>query len=415
MTRDIEVWLADNTLGPDAQVGTLTRAAGRGAEVVRFEYARSWIEAKQAFAIDPELALTPGPHFVAAGRVLNGIFRDTAPDRWGRVLMERREAALARASARPVRRLTDWDFLIGVNDAYRMGALRFRDAERQAWLDDQVLAAPPAARLRELEAVVRQIDEPGSEQRPEYAAWLQLLVAPGTSLGGARPKATFEDESGQLWLAKFPANADRRDVGVWEFLAHRLAQDAGLRVPAAQCLRFASQHHTFCVQRFDRLRGTRRLYASAMTLLGHQDGDSGSYLEIAQAIEQQGDPGSIEADLHEVYARVVFSILVGNRDDHFRNHGFLRSAKGWSLSPAFDLNPSPDRHEHVLAIDEHSATPDTAMLGRTAKYYRLSADAAAAIEQRVRGAVAGWEKRAGEIGIRPQEVALLRGVIDATR
>ncbi len=415
MSSQVDVWLADSSLGPDAQVGTLARATGRGADVVRFEYVRSWLDAKQAFPIDPELSLSPGPQFVASGRSLHGIFRDTAPDRWGRVLMERREAAQARAASRAPRRLGDWDFLLGVNDAYRMGALRFREAEQQTWLHDQAIGAPPAARLRELEAVARQIDQPGSEQRPEYAAWLQLLMAPGTSLGGARPKATYEDEAGQLWLAKFPANDDRRDVGAWEYLAHCLATDAGLRVPPAQCLRFASQHHTFCVQRFDRASGARRLYASAMTLLGHQDGDTGSYLEIAQAIEQQGDPISIEPDLHELYARILFSILVGNRDDHFRNHGFLRSAKGWSLSPAFDINPSPDSREHALAIDEHSAEPDTALLRRTAKYYRLSSDAAAAIERRVRGAVAGWERRADGIGIRPLDVEFLRGVIDLDR
>lgn len=415
MNERLEVWLADASLGPEQRVGFLMRTSGRSGEVVRFEYDASWLASRQAFAIDPEIPLTPGAHFAAPGRVLHGVFRDTAPDRWGRVLMERREAALARSEARVPCRLSDWDFLLGVNDASRMGALRFRDAQASRWLDDREPGVPPATRLRELEAIARRIDQPGAEDLPEYETWLRMLVVPGTSLGGARPKASFADEHGELWLAKFPANEDRYDVGAWEFLTHQVAQRAGVDVAEAKLLRFSPAHRTVCVKRFDRVAGSRRLYASAMTLLGRNDGDAGSYLEIAQVLQRQGDPARIDADLRQLYRRIVLSILVGNRDDHFRNHGFLRMAQGWSLSPAFDLNPNPDKREHALAIDDTHAVPEVGVLRKTARFYRLSDAAAVQIETEVRQAVADWKSVAAGLDLPGSEMDVLGRIIDPTR
>ena len=414
---ELEVWLDDATLArAPRQVGVLARAATRGRDVVRFRYASDWLrDRSSAFALDPELPLTPGDFFPRAGVALHGAFRDSAPDRWGRVLMERREAETAQRESRSPRRLTEWDFLASVNDVARTGALRLRDPSSARWLDHRAPGVPPAARLRELEAAARAIDGPGATDRAEYADWLRLLVAPGSSLGGARPKASFFAEDGSLWLAKFPANDDRRDVGAWEFLVHELARDAGIDVPEARLERFASRHCTYCVKRFDRTGSSRRMYASAMTLLQRDDGDSASYLEVAEALQLQGDAEHLDVDLRQLYRRIAFSILVANRDDHLRNHGFLRGPTGWRLAPAFDLNPDPDRADHALAIDEHDARPLLVTLRSTARYYRLDDASAAKIEREVRAVVDRWRAVATSIGLAASEVDTLAALLDATQ
>jgi serine/threonine-protein kinase HipA len=413
VTEEREVWLDDATSGGEVRrVGVLARSASRGRETVRFRYAKEWLQERaSAFALDPELPLAPGEYFPRAGCALHGVFRDAAPDRWGRVLMERREAEDARREGRKPRRLTEWDFLLGVNDAARMGALRLREPKSSRWIDDRAPGVPPAARLRELEAAARAIEETGAEARAEYSDWLRLLVVPGSSLGGARPKASFVDEDGSLWIAKFPANDDRHDFGAWEFLAHELAQAAGVDVPEAKLARFGGRHRTFCVKRFDRTASSRRMFVSAMTLLQRDDGDFASYLELAEALQLQGDATRLVADLSELYRRIAFSILIGNRDDHLRNHGFLRRPTGWSLAPAFDLNPSPDRSEHALAIDESDRRPDLGTLRATARFYRLDEAAAAAVEAEVNAALSPWRAFAEQLGLPEAEIAVLAGII----
>lgn len=419
MSDVLEVWLSDRSLiEQETRVGTLTRSRGRGGEAVRFEYASGWLEPSvtpSAFPIDPDLPLLRGIFHPPQGWALPGIFLDMAPDRWGRVLMERREAIEARDQQREPRVLRDWDFLTGVNDATRMGGLRLRDPAAQAWVDDRERGAPPLARLRELEHIVARLDHAGAEQAPEYREWLRLLVVPGTSLGGARPKASFTDEDGSTWIAKFPASDDRRDVGLLELLASRLATRAGIDMPPARRYRFSPRGHTFAVQRFDREGDSRRVYASAMTLLQRRDGDGGSYLDLVELIETVGDPASIRDDLAQLYRRIVFSILIGNRDDHLRNHGFLRTAGGWRLSPAFDINPNPDKDVHALAIDAADPRPVTAHLRATRDYYRLKSAQAEAIEIEVRDAVAGWRAVAVDLGVSSADLSMLGGVIDGGR
>ena len=407
------VILDDARLGAPVEVGVLSHTRKGAAEVVRFSYSDAWLARAEAFPVDPSLPLFPGDQFPGGGRASYGIFRDMAPDRWGRVLMERREAIEAREDSRKPRRLQEWDFLLGVSDATRMGALRLREpAGAQRFIDHRVLGVPPAARLRELEAVVRALDEPGCEDRPEYAAWLRQLVAPGSSLGGGRPKATFSAADGTLWMAKFLGRQDRFDVGAWELLAHRLAGRAKIRVPDAHVEKLGSGHRTFAVQRFDREGERRRLYASAATLIGREDGEAASYVEIAQAIQDHGDPARIGADLAELYRRVVFNVLVGNRDDHLRNHGFLRGPGGWHLSPAFDVNPNPDKDEHALALDDTSALPSVAAVRRTRDLYRLSSAGASRIEGQVRAAFEDWRDLAATIGIPRREIERLGTLID---
>lgn len=415
----LEVWLADTTLAPtEARVGVLTRTQGRGGDAVRFAYDALWLDREVTpwtFSIDPDLPLYRGDFHPTHGLTLPGIFQDMSPDRWGRVLMERREAMEARDEGREARALRDWDFLVGVNDATRMGGLRLRDPVGQTHVDARELGAPPLARLRELEDIVAKLDQEGVEQLPEYRQWLRTLVLPGTSLGGARPKASFTDEDGTMWIAKFPANDDRRDVGLLEFLVGELARRAGIDLPAMRRYKFSTRGHTFAVQRFDRIGATRRVYASAMTLLQRRDGESASYLELAELIETVGDPAAIREDLEQLYRRILFSVLIGNRDDHLRNHGFLRAADGWHLSPAFDINPNPDKDVQALAIDAVDPRPVSAHLRTTSDFYRLKPAQLDRIDEDVRGAVRGWRQLAGEIGVNAADMALLGAVVDPAR
>ena len=413
MTDQLDVVLNDLSLGPPTQVGTLYREGNGSGEVISFAYDRGYLALPWRIEIDPELPLHPGRNYPAHGRGIHGVFRDTAPDRWGRVLMERREAIEAAQQARRRRSLSDWDFLIGVNDQTRLGALRLRGIDPpHDYLDSRDRAAPPVARLRELEVIARELSREGVEDRPEYAQWLAQLITPGSSLGGARPKASFTDEDGRLWLAKFPAHDDRHDIGAWEYFAYKLALAAGIDMPDSRLLDFGSRYRTFAVTRFDRVDSSRRLYASAMTLLHFNDGAEGSYVDIAEALQLHGDPACIAQDLAQLYRRIAFSILISNRDDHFRNHGFLRTAGGWRLSPAFDINPNPDKRTHALAIDEANPTPSLANLHATHRYYRLTDIQASVIQAEVRAVVSGWQEIAADAGVSAAERRKLDDIID---
>jgi serine/threonine-protein kinase HipA len=412
----VDVVLDDALFDAPVEVGVLSREGRGETEVIRFAYSDAWLSSvPRAFPIDPELPLHPGDTFPSARRILFGVLRDTAPDRWGRVLMERREALEARREGRRPARLGEWAFLLGVSDVARIGALRLRGRDDPRYLDDRLLGVPPATHLRELEAAALALDEPDSEERPEYETWLRLLLAPGTSLGGARPKATFSDPDGTLWIAKFPGRQDRHDVGSWELFAHRLSVKAHIHRPEARQTKLGSDHHTFVVKRFDREAGRRRLYASAMTLAAKNDGELASYLDIAQAVQDHGDPQALESDLAELYRRAVFNVLVGNRDDHLRNHGFLRGPEGWRLAPAFDVNPNPDRDEHALTLDGSSAVPDVATVRSTRELYRLREADAARIEDEVRRAFEDWPSMARGLGIGSREIQRLETVIDPGR
>ncbi len=273
--HQVVVVLDDARSNAPIDIGVLSHDRRGSVEIVRFSYTEAWLDAANAFPLEPELPLYPGDQFPGGARELFGIFRDTSPDRWGRILMERREALEARAEKRKPRRLGEWAYLLGVSDATRMGALRLCESGGdRRFLDHRDLRVPPTARLRELEAIARALDEPGGEDRPEYESWLRQLVAPGSSLGGGRPKATFAESDGTLWIAKFPGRQDRVDVGAWEFLAHELAVRARIAVPAARQMKLGGEHHTFAVRRFDREGNRRRLYASATTLLVRDDGDA---------------------------------------------------------------------------------------------------------------------------------------------
>jgi serine/threonine-protein kinase HipA len=273
---------------------------------------------------------------------------------------------------------------------------------------------PPVSRLAELAAVLRRIEEPRAEALPEYERWLAMLVAPGSSLGGARPKANFREDDGSLWIAKFPARDDRYDVGAWEYVVHRLAAAAGIAVPASRTADLG-EYRTFCVKRFDRVDDRRRMYASAMTLLEREDRDpGGSYVDIAEFIANTGAPEAIGADLAQLFRRVVFNVLAGNRDDRLRNHGFVASPGGWRLAPAFDLNAAPAKVEHALLLDGASAEPHLATVLATAPCYRLEPARARAIVDEVAQVVGTWREVAGrEAGLAGSEVERMSSVFDA--
>jgi serine/threonine-protein kinase HipA len=406
----VAVHLDARDIGSQLRIGTLGREVAGAKSVISFEYELAWLEAPGSFPIDPSLPLYAGEQYATA---LPPIFTDAAPDRWGRTLLERREALLARSAKRAQARLDEWDFLVGVNDQTRMGALRLARLSDGAYLADEPLSIPPLARLRELEHWAAELELGLNGEMSEEERWIAMLVAPGSSLGGARPKASYVDEDA-LCIAKFPSCEDRHDVGGWEYLVSRLAARAGIEVPLTRLLRLGSGYRSFCARRFDRAGGARHLYASAMTLTGRDDHEDAGYLDIARAIVELGDPTAIEADLQQLFRRAVFNVLTANRDDHLRNHGFLRAPGGWRLAPAFDVNPSPQKQEHSLAFDDSLRVPDVDLVRETAPLYRLSAAEAEEAIAEVSRALAGWQARAREIDLPEEEIERIASAFIST-
>jgi len=379
---------------------------------VTFAYEQDWIDDPAFYLLDPSHQPYGGEQVPPDG-YLAGIFTDTSPDRWGRMLLERWEAEQAAADGRRPRALGEWEFLLGVNDGLRMGALRFAVDDSGPFLDSEPTSIPPIAELRELEAAAREIEHPSdSHHRPDLRAAIALLLAPGSPLGGARPKTSFRLEDGALWLAKFPSRNDRRDVGAWEFVLNQLARRAGIDVPETRLLRLGSEYHTFAAKRFDRSGVERRLFASAMTMIGKRDREPSSYIEIAEAISNNGAPGRIGDDLAQLFRREVFNVLVGHRDDHLRNHGFLRDVDGWRLSPAYDLNPVPDLGEHELAVGIGSHAPSVELaIAETAPFCRLKPDQAEQVVAEVRSAIIGWQDVASNLGLPGHEIDQVEAAI----
>jgi serine/threonine-protein kinase HipA len=406
--NSLEVWL-DCDLGPACPVGTLAHDRGQ----IRFHYNSDWLRDARAFVLDPDLSLDDAPFFPRPELGNFGIFMDSSPDRWGQTLMKRREALLAKDEKRTPRTLYAWDFLIGVQDLTRQGALRFRLEGTEEFLGNEKMAAPPVTTLRELEAVAFQLSSRRIDDLDALRKWLAVLVAPGASLGGARPKANFTNSDGSLWIGKFPARDDELDVGAWEYVVHALAIKATVDVPPATLLQLNNDFHTFCTQRFDRVGGTRRFYASAMTLLRKEHSEGTSYLELAQFIRSQGDAEHVEADLAQLFRRVVFNVAVGNRDDHLRNHGFLLGKTGWRLAPAFDVNPNIDKAEHVLNLDDGDNRPSLETVLNTAEFYGLTYDSARKILEEVASAVDQWESIARKEHIAAADIDLTSGAFSA--
>jgi serine/threonine-protein kinase HipA len=294
-----------------------------------------------------------------------------------------------------------------VQDETRQGALRFRREGEVEFLADDKLSAPPITSLGELEFIAHELTNKRIDDLNALRKWISVLVAPGASLGGARPKANFVDNDGSLWIAKFPSRYDEINVAAWEMVTHTLAKDAGINVPSAKIMRFNSDHHTFCIKRFDRTESKRVFYASAMTILKKIDSENSSYLDIAQSIQTHCAGSNIASDLAQLFRRVAFNVAVSNRDDHLRNHGFILNQNGWSLAPAFDMNPNIDKAEHVLNIDDSDNRPDMNTVLSTSDFYGLKPERAEQIVDEVLKAVGMWHHVAQRVGLRKGEIELM--------
>lgn len=393
------------------RLGRLEARRSGARELFEFEFDTTALAHRDlaGLQLDPRLGAYTGRQYPPQGQETFGVFADASPDRWGRVLMRRRLEREQRAGrADPRTRLFESDYLLGVHDTYRVGALRFRRDDQGTFLDDRHdAAAPPFVQLRALEAASLALERDEDNTAAQADDWLRLLIAPGGSLGGARPKASVVDPQGRLWIAKFPSIRDDVDVGAWEMVVQTLARASGLRVPDALARRFGGEHHTFLVRRFDRTPAGRRLhFASAMNLTGRQDGDDAnagaSYLDIAQVLMTAG--AMPDADLRELWSRIAFNVLVSNTDDHLRNHGLLLvPGRGWVLSPAFDMNPVRVAHGLKLNISEVDNALDLDLVRSVAPYFRVSPVDAEEIIARQRRVVARWRVIADSLGVSARE------------
>jgi serine/threonine-protein kinase HipA len=387
--------------GAPQLVGQLWARYNRGRETASFEYDKAWLEHPACFPLEPALALTFGPHHTAPGKSLFGAIGDSAPDRWGRVLIQRNELRMARDEQRPARTLNEIDYLLGVGDAARQGALRFADNEDGPFLAEQsAVQIPPLKRLRELLGAVERITADGGTD-----ADIELLLAPGSSLGGARPKASIIDHDGHLAMAKFPQHDDTVRVPLWEALALKLAAQARIATPVWR-IENVARRVVLLLQRFDRAQGTRIPFLSAMSMLDAADHEQHSYLEIADALRQYGSrPGE---DCAQLWRRIVFSILISNTDDHLRNHAFLYDPiGGWRLAPAYDLNPMPvdlKPRNLSLAINEVDDTASLDVALEVSRHFGLKPAEARTIVTEVGAAVATWRGEARTIGLSAKEI-----------
>lgn len=367
----------------------------KAAEHFSFEYDEAWLNLTKAkYMIDPDLQSFPGRQY-PVDKAVFGLFADSSPDRWGRLLMQRRERIYADKEGRKPKKLTAGDYLLGVYDETRMGALRFKSDENGVFLsDDKESAVPPWATLRTLEEASRNFE---NEENALNEKWLNQLLKPGSSLGGARPKATIRDTDGQLWIAKFPSKHDEFNTGAWEKVAHDLAKMCSLNVPESRLETFSKSGSTFLVKRFDRNGEKRVHFASAMTMLGKTDGassaDGSSYLDIVSFLKSYG--AAPNKDLKELWIRIVFSMAISNTDDHLRNHGFLLTDTGWRLSPLYDVNPTPYGEELSLNVNEYDSSISIPLAIETAPYFGLSQNEAAGLANNVTTVVKdNWERLA---------------------
>lgn len=387
-----------------ALIGILHATAVRGEEIFAFEYSPEWLKGGISQSLDPQLQFYEGRQIAESETPNFGMFLDSSPDRWGRTVMQRREAEDARAEGRQPRTLSESDYLLGVSDLHRVGGLRFKIDEDGPFLDDRIKnAAPPMTSIRELEAASLELESGGEIRHLEQ---VRLLLAPGASLGGSRPKSGVVDRDGKLWIAKFPSRNDDYDVGAWEEVVLKLASACGIDVPDGTSRKFSGKWRTFLCRRFDRDHGGERIHvASAMTLLGRKDGDGArtgvSYLDIAKLASAGADPN---VDLPQLWRRIVFNVAVSNADDHLRNHSFVLKPQGWKLSAAYDMNPVPYAKGLNLNISEHSNALDMDLVLDVAPYFRVSSkDEAARIIQQMVENVSRWRNIAASVGLSKNE------------
>jgi len=386
-------------------LGILSASIVRGKEIFAFEYSSDWLKHKDSFAIDPNLQLYQGRQFLSSEKANFGIFTDSAPDRWGRLLMDRKSAYDARKNKIEKQKLFESDYLLGVFDEHRMGALRFKaDTNGEFLNNDKHFKTPPFTSLRALEQASLKIESDDTSKKEE-SKWLEMLIAPGSSLGGARPKASVIDPDNNLWIAKFPSKNDSADTEAWEMLVNKLASNCKINVAESMLKKFGKRS-TFLTKRFDRIATKRIHFASAMTVLNYQDGESNaSYLEIAEFILRYCK--NPKGNLKELFKRIIFSICVSNTDDHLRNHGFLFKSNNWGLSPAYDITPNPKGTGLSLNIDDnHNNALDLEIPLSVAKYFSLTNKEASAIIKTTIQIVSKWHNIAKSLKIPRSEIEI---------
>lgn len=405
--KDIWVYAHWKEMPEPRCIGILSAQQAKGRKTFSFSYDKNWISSAEQLLLDPDIAWFSGPQYPGIKENF-GIFLDSMPDTWGRTLMKRRAILKANDLKQAVPVLYDIDFLLGVHDSSRMGALRFKLNPDEPFMDnDPISPTPPWATIRELQYAAELIES--NVDTEEVRKWLVMLMAPGSSLGGARPKANIVDENNQLWIAKFPSKNDTMDKAAWEYLAYRIAKDAGIEMAESKLENVAGKYRTFFTKRFDREKQERIHFASAMTMTGKNEEmireNTPSYLEIAEFIQFSGS--QVDKDLEQLWRRIVFNILISNTDDHLRNHGFILTSGGWCLSPAFDINPSTDKIGLALNIDMDNNVLDLELAKSVGIYFRLNEVRMNQIIDEVRSSVSGWRKLASEIGLPRSEQNLM--------
>ena len=404
---DIYVYAHWQGMPEPKMMGVLVAHYAKGKKAFSFEYNKDWIKSEQQLLLDPDIQFYSGPQY-PNNKENFGVFLDSMPDTWGRTLMKRRAAQLAKEKDEKAPILYEIDYLLGVYDESRMGALRFKTNPDGPFLDDsEKNPTPPWSSVRELQEAAKNFENDTDNE--EAKKWLAVLMAPGSSLGGARPKANILDEHGNLWIAKFPAKNDIIDKGAWEFLAYQLAINSGIEMASSRMEKIAGNYHTFFTQRFDRQKEARIHFSSAMTMTGNNEDtirdNPASYLEIAEFIQNNGV--NINENLNQLWRRIVFNITISNTDDHLRNHGFILTEKGWVLSPAYDINPSIDKDGLALNIDMDNNALDLELAKSVGEYFRLDTEQMDLIIEEVLHSVAQWKKIADEIGISRLEQELM--------
>lgn len=405
--KDIIVFAHWKGMPQPKRIGILSAQQAKGKKAFSFEFDRQWLQSKEQRLLDPDIAWYTGPQY-PTGKENFGVFLDSMPDTWGRTLMKRRAAIEAKEAGKTTPILYDIDFLLGVYDETRMGALRFKLKEDGPFLDNNnKTPTPPWSSLGELQQAAAMIES--DKTSSSIKKWLAILMAPGSSLGGARPKANVLDNKGNLWIAKFPSKSDSIDKAAWEFLAYKLAVKCGIEMSECRIEKIAGKQHTLFTKRFDRIKQERIHFASAMTMTGNTEDsirdNAASYLDIAEFIQYNGAQN--RKDLAQLWRRIVFNISISNTDDHLRNHGFILTAKGWILSPAYDLNPSIDKTGLALNIDSSNNEMDIDLARSVGEYFHLSEKEMNTIIKEVTNGVKNWLTIAKTIGISKKEQELM--------
>ena len=405
MTK-IYVYADFNWLKKVELVGELSMQSIRGKESYSFEFSKDWLKNYGSIQLSDDINNFTGIQYCQQNNEIFGCFADSLPDRWGRTLILRREQILAMEEKRPVRRLTEFDFLTGIDDYTRIGGFRYKiDPTGEFINTSNKLQIPPITEIKELVRASNEIELSEEKNTLPQKKWLFQLIQPGTSLGGARPKATIIDENKHLYIAKFPSRNDLYDVGLWEHLSHLLAKESGLNCSESKVIKAGNKYHTLLSKRFDRTADNKRIhYASAMTMLGLKDGCNANtgngYLDIVNYIIK--NCCNVDYNLKELYRRVAFNISIGNSDDHFRNHGFLLTPQGWTLSPAFDINPSLSKEQSLL-INSYTAKSDLNILLDSCEEYMLNHNTAKQIIEEVLKGISKWKLLANKINIPQSE------------